>query len=104
MKTRFINLNKQCMLDAIKGKVICQMHLNVFNSRSEKSIDLLIIDPGTCIKSLMKLPSIKTIDEYAEWIDFWFSQIVLKISLTGSVYVCCDWQSSSAIETVLRNI
>jgi site-specific DNA-methyltransferase (adenine-specific) len=104
MKTRFINLNKQCMLDAIKGNVICQDALECIQFLPEKSIDLLIIDPPyNMYKKFNEVTfNKKTIDEYAEWIDSWFSQIVSKISLTGSVYVCCDWQSSSAIETVLR--
>jgi len=40
-------------------------------------------------------------DEYVEWFDSWFSQIMKCLKPTASIYVCSDWTTSSLIEPII---
>jgi site-specific DNA-methyltransferase (adenine-specific) len=41
-------------------------------------------------------------DEYEEYTEKWLLAILPLLKDTGSLYICCDWQSSGPIEKVLR--
>lgn len=45
----------------------------------------------------------KTIDDlYFEYTESWVEKIAPLLKPNASIYVCCDWQSSSIIESVLK--
>lgn len=39
--------------------------------------------------------------EYENWLDSWFQPLLKILKPTASVYVCCDWKSSTPIYNVL---
>ena len=43
-------------------------------------------------------------DSYTEYIRSWLPKIVRCLKPDGSLYVCCDWKSSSAVFQVLDSV
>ena len=67
-------------------------------------VDLLIADPPYNLdKNFNGKKFKKTTDElYIEYTDAWIQKIIPLLKPNASIYVCCDWQSSSAIGSVLK--
>lgn len=70
----------------------------------EKSVDLLIVDPPYNLdKDFHGNKFKKTSGKmYAEYTEKWVKSVLPLLKDTASVYVCCDWQSSSEIYMVLK--
>lgn len=66
-------------------------------------VDLLVVDPPyNRTKTFNKKVFYqRSLDEYQIWLDNWLSKIIRVLKPTASVYICCDWQSSNAIYTVM---
>ncbi len=66
--------------------------------------DLVIVDPPYNLdKDFNGKKFKKTSDElYEEYTERWISLVAPLLKDTGSIYVCCDWKSGSAIERVLK--
>ena len=65
-------------------------------------VDLLIVDPpynrhkafnGVAFKA-------RSPQAYQQWLTTWLPQLPRLLKPTASIYMCCDWQSSSAIYEV----
>lgn len=71
----------------------------------EKCVDLLIADPPYNLdKSFHGNHFKKTSDEnYEAYTERWIQAILPLLKENASVYVCCDWQSSAAVYTVLKD-
>ncbi len=70
----------------------------------ENFVDLLFIDPPYNLDKDFgnnKFKS-KSDEEYEKVFEKWFLNIRHTLKNTASVYVCCDWQSSQPIYSVLR--
>lgn len=71
----------------------------------EKSIDLIIADPPYNLsKDFNGLKfSKKTFFDYEIYTNQWLSLVEPILKESGSIYVCCDWNSSLVIGRVLGN-
>ncbi len=71
----------------------------------EKCVDLLIADPPYNLdKSFHGNRFKKTSDEnYEAYTERWIQAILPLLKENASIYVCCDWQSSAAVYTVLKD-
>lgn len=69
----------------------------------EKSVDLLIADPPYNLRKDYggEVFSKKKDSEYADFTRRWLSEVKRLLKDTGSVYVCCDWQTSLIIGNIL---
>lgn len=67
-------------------------------------IDLLIADPPYNLdKNFNGRKFKKTSDElYAEYTENWVQMTIPLLKPNATIYVCCDWQSSSAVGSVLK--
>lgn len=67
-------------------------------------VDVLFIDPPYNLNKAFNGTAFKkqSLDDYEEWFEAWFKRIVRTLKPTGSVYVCGDWRSSTAIHRVLE--
>jgi len=67
------------------------------------SVDLLIADPPYNLTKEYHGKTFRETDRktYEQWTESWLLAILPVLSKDASVYVCCDWKSSSVIETVL---
>jgi len=68
------------------------------------SIDLAIVDPPYNLTKIYDGSTFKKTapGSYEDWLRQWVPDLARALKPTGSIYVCSDWNSSSAIHRVLE--
>ena len=105
------DLLKQCInienniadIKSIHNKVILGDLFSVCGRLPEKSVDLIIADPPYNLSKQFGENKFyqKNNQEYATYTRQWLKQVMPLLKENGSIYICCDWQSSLIIGTVL---
>ena len=87
----------------ITNKIILGDTLTIIPKLPKEFIDLLIIDPPYNLSKNYNGNKFQERSEqdYLEYLDTWFSQLIPCLKLESSIYVCCDWKSSQAIYTIM---
>lgn len=87
----------------VVDKTIIGDTVKVCSLLPEKSVDLIIADPPYNLTKSFNgnVFSKKKADEYEDYTRKWLSAIKPLLKDTGSVYVCCDWESGIVIGRVL---
>ncbi len=90
--------------DKVLDRTIHGDCLKIMPYLPEGFADLLIADPPyNLTKDFGEKHYRKVSDEeYMEYTDRWLRRALPLLKPEATVYVCCDWQCSSAIETVLK--
>ena len=101
-RRNLITLKKKTSLRQIKNKVVLGDAFKVLDLLPEQKYDLLFVDPPYNLTKKFGKNSFKetSIIEYENWLDEWLKKCVRLMRPTASVYICGDWRSSSAIQTV----
>ncbi|MDK2818110.1 MAG: site-specific DNA-methyltransferase [Spirochaetota bacterium] len=83
----------------ITNKIILGDILAIISKLPKNFIDLLIIDPPYNLSKNYHGNKFqeRSEQEYLEYLDSWFVQLIPCLKSTASIYVCCDWKSSQAI-------
>jgi len=104
LSNQAIQLKKTSAVGDIENKIIHQDIFVCSDFLPDSFIDLLIIDPPyNLTKQFSGNKFSKRTDEsYENWIDSWLKKLLRCLKPSASIYVCCDWQSSSAIQAVLQ--
>ncbi len=99
-----ISLSAACKPQAIENRLIHQDLFACIDFLPSQFIDLAIIDPPYNLNKKFgdSKFSKKSEGAYEEWIESWIVKFKGCLRPTASLYVCCDWQSSKAIQTVLE--
>ena len=100
-----IRLSKPSNVAAIEGHVIQQDFFECFDYLPQSFIDLLIIDPPYNLNKTFSASSKfsrTSAAEYERWVESWMLRLIPCLKPHASIYVCCDWQSSNSIQTVLE--
>ena len=99
-----ITLNGSTVPFALQNVVIHQDLFDCIAYLPPAFIDLLVIDPPYNLSKQYSTTAFRKTkeSEYELWLESWVSQIKHCLKPTASLYVCCDWQSSKAIQTVLE--
>ena len=94
---------KQNDLHLVKDKTIIGNTLNVCALLPEKSIDLIIADPPYNLTKSFNgtVFSKKKEPDYEEYTRKWLCAVQPLLKENGTIYVCCDWESSLIIGRVL---
>ena len=97
---------KQKDLSGVLDKTIIGNMLDVCPLLPEKSIDLIIADPPyNLTKSFNGTTFAKKKDaDYEEYTRQWLAYVKPLLKSSGSIYVCCDWESSLIIGKVLGEL
>lgn len=105
------DLLKQCInienniadIKSIQNKVILGDLFSVCDRLPEKSMDLIIADPPYNLSKQFGENKFyqKNNQEYTTYTRQWLKQVMPLLKDNGSIYICCDWQSSLIIGTVL---
>lgn len=90
-------------LDELINKTILGDTFQVMNLLPKESFDLVIADPPyNLTKDYHGMTFIKrTAEAYEEYTRKWLSLVAPLLKKTGSIYVCCDWETSLIIGRVL---
>lgn len=101
---RCITVRQPVTLSEILDKTIIGNSLSVLPRLPENSVDLLILDPPYNMDKDFHGNQFKhmTDAEYESYIESWLALLLPLLKETATVYVCCDWKSSGAIERALK--
>ncbi len=101
---RCIKIDSKAHIHDILDKTIIGDTFNTIKLLPECFVDLLIADPPYNLdKSFDGKKFKKTSSEaYAEYTEKWISLILPLLKPNASIYVCCDWQSSIVIGSILK--
>lgn len=91
-------------ISEILDKTIIGNSFEIMELLPEKSVDLIVADPPyNLTKSFHGTQfSKKKESEYEEYTHKWLSKAVPLLKDDGSIYVCCDWETSLIIGRVLQ--
>jgi len=103
LKNKLIIPEKTMSVEEITNKTIYFDLFKTLEFLPEKFVDLLFIDPPYNLTKQFNFSRFKEMpsDKYEEWIDSWLGPLCKILKTTASVYICCDWKSSSAIFRVM---
>jgi len=89
-------------LSIVRNKIICGDSFSLLGRLPEASFDLLFADPPYNLTKAFGKETFheKTSDDYEAWLDSWLSLCIPLLKPTASVYICGDWRSSYAIQSV----
>lgn len=101
---RCIVVSQQSDVSSILDKTILGDTFTVLPLLPEKFVDLLIADPPYNLDKDFNGKKFKKItnDAYEEYTEAWIKKILPLLKDNATIYVCCDWQSSSTIGKVLN--
>jgi len=99
-----ISLSMPASVEEISGKIIHQDIFDCADYLPDAFIDLLLIDPPYNInKTFVETKFTKTSSSnYETWLSRWIEKLLRCIKPEASIYVCCDWQSSASVQSVLQ--
>ncbi|MBQ4242535.1 MAG: site-specific DNA-methyltransferase, partial [Lachnospiraceae bacterium] len=88
----------------VADRIIAGDCLKVMGYLPAGTVDLIIADPPYNLDKDYNGRKFSRMSEaeYAEYTDEWMSLAVPLLRETGTMYVCCDWRSSSVIYEVLK--
>lgn len=94
----------QSDIDSVIDKTIIGDMLKVCSLLPPKSIDLIIADPPYNLTKTFngKTFTKKKEAEYEEYTRQWISAVKPLLKDNGSIYVCCDWETSLIVGKVLK--
>lgn len=99
-----IRVNNKVKINEVINKTIIGDIFNVLKYLPKNSVDLVVSDPPYNLDKDFNGNKFKKTsnNEYIEYTKKWIELVEPLIKDTGSIYVCCDWKCSGAIETVLK--
>lgn len=94
---------KQLSLSEIENRIICADINNVAPMLPRSTVDLLVADPPYNLTKNFHGRTFRETDRttYEQWTESWLVPLLPLLKPNASVYICCDWKSSSAVEAVL---
>ena len=100
-----IKVNTRVEVCDVVNKTIIGDVFNVLKLLPPKSVDLVISDPPYNLDKNFNGNKFnkKSYEEYVTYTKKWIELVAPLIKEDGSIYVCCDWKCSGAIESVLKD-
>lgn len=94
---------KQPDLSAVTDKTILGDMRQVCGLLPPKSVDLIIADPPYNLTKTFHSTTFtkKNKEEYAQFTRQWLGAVKPLLKDNGSIYVCCDWETSLVVGNVL---
>lgn len=100
-----ISLTSPSTPDTIRDRIINQDLFSCIDFLPDNFIDLLIVDPPYNLSKKFAGNKFarRSEAEYLTWLKSWLPTMKRCLKSTASIYVCCDWQSSKAIQIILED-
>ncbi|MDH5718183.1 MAG: site-specific DNA-methyltransferase [Spirochaetia bacterium] len=99
-----VNINGQNngSIDNLINKIICGDTFEILPYLKKETFDLIIIDPPYNLSKTFNSSSFKKTNdiEYENWLEKWMKPVQQILKNNGSLYICCDWQSSPMIYNI----
>ena len=99
-----LSLDGPAQLDMILNRTIHQNTLTVLDYLPSQFADLVFVDPPYNISKQFNGSnfSARSLDAYEEWLAGWLPKLPRLLKPNGSLYLCGDWRSSSAIHRLAQ--
>ena len=99
---RCVCITEETTLQEIINKTVHQDTFDVLSRLPPESVDLILADPPyNLTKSFNgRTFSWKTLQDYEDYLEQWIPELFRILKPQGSIYICGDWRSSSAIHRV----
>lgn len=99
---KLIKLTPESSLDQIINRTINQDLFEALDKLPLAFVDLLFIDPPYNLTKKFNGAVFegRSIAEYTEWLESFLPLLLRVLKPTASVYICGDWRSAAAIQTV----
>lgn len=100
---RCLFVNTTQTIEAVVDKTIIGDTFTVMPLLPHKSVDLVIADPPYNLTKVFNGTTFskKTVTDYEEYTRQWLSLVYPLLKDDGTIYVCCDWETSLIIGRVL---
>ena len=101
---RLLRVDGPSDIGSILDRTILGDTFEILRHLPDHFADLIVADPPYNLdKTFQDLSFVACNNvEYAEWLERWVSQLTRLLKPTGSIYLCGDWRSSSAIQAILE--
>ena len=101
---RCITITESTTIDKIIDKTILGDTFYVLKNLPSNFVDLLIVDPPYNLNKDFHGQKFRkaTDDDYEEYTELWVRTVFPSLKDNASIYVCCDWNSSSSVRRVLK--
>ena len=99
-----ISITVPTRISSFENQIVNQDVFDVIEFLPANFVDLLILDPPYNLNKTFKSVRFrkKSIDTYTDWFESRLVPLLRTLKNTATVYVCCDWYSSTAIHLVLQ--
>jgi site-specific DNA-methyltransferase (adenine-specific) len=99
-----IRISGPVRLNDIENSIANEDILQICDFLPKNFVDLAILDPPYNLNKAFRSTNFKkkTIDEYARWFEGWLARLLPTLKNTATVYVCCEWYSSTAVHLILE--
>ena len=99
---RLVRLDGPITPASLIGRTVCQDLFDALPHLPSSFVDLLIVDPPYNLDKSFHGGAFKRRSDrqYVEWIDSWLEPLRRVLKPSASLYVCCDWRCSSAVQQV----
>ncbi len=86
------------------NRTVCADLFDVLPGLPSQCCDLVFADPPYNLTKNFNGVAFKkgTTEQYATWLRCWVPEMKRLLKPTGSIYLCGDWRSSAALQTVLE--
>lgn len=103
LRKRISFLKEKSTIEDILDKTFNQDLLDVIDFFPSHFADLVIIDPPYNLSKDFNGLKFKSLDDdsYFNYVNSWLPKVINLLKPSGSIYVCCDWKSSSIIYQIL---
>jgi site-specific DNA-methyltransferase (adenine-specific) len=97
-----IQLKKSAPLEPLLNKTIHQDVFSVLEYLPSESFDLIIADPPYHLTKTFNGRTFgwKNLQDYEDYVETWLPEVSRLLKPDGSMYICGDWRSSSAVQRV----
>jgi len=102
-RARLLRLDGSVALEDVLNRTICQDTMAALQWLPDDSIDLVFADPPYNLTKTFNNHTFSSmsLDDYEAWLMDWLPQIQRILKPNGSIYLCGDWRSSTAIHRAL---
>jgi len=103
-KVKLLSLQNNVTTELLLNKTIHGELFDIIDFLPGAFVDLLFIDPPYNLKKNFNTVKFNSLyeDEYEEWVESWLKKLVRLLKPEASIYICCDWKSSSSIYNVAK--
>ncbi len=97
-----VRLDRPVTPASLIGRTVCQDLFDALPHLPSGFVDLLIVDPPYNLDKSFNSSTFKRRSEqhYSDWIDSWLEPLSRVLKPSASLYICCDWRCSSAVQQV----